>query len=289
LTRIATFTACDEIAQAGLGKLAFLGIYGGDLVIPQLPFLLPQLFFVVRLRSPISDPPKRFVIRIERPGKEPFILDQSAAVQALRKDAPPDSTFLDAQAVVRLAPFDFEAEGVVKVFVEDEIGENYAGGLRIKVGVHPEFRTPQIAQSAQLAVGHYNRLSGATQSIRQETATQLVEALSDFVSYSGLPTILPFPEADVRLILDSKRIHVFLPIPRDTDAYKVEVESADRFELCEVDHKDRLGFILRFEPSLPADAVFNYTLSEDEVGDSEDDVKVGKSKKRSRKAQTKRS
>lgn len=263
MTRIATFLACDAVAAAGLGKLAFVGIYGGEILVPQLPFSLQQLFFVVRFRAPIDDPAKRLVIRIERPGHEPFVLDQSAALALVAPpDHKPDATFLDAQAVIRLAPFDIDREGIVRVFVEDEIGEHYAGGLRLKLGTHPDVSMPRIATSATLAVGHYKRLSDLPRTDRQETATQLIEALSEFISHTGTPIELPFPELDLRLLLDNQRVHVFFPRPLDTASVQIEIEPAATFANWKIERADRIGFVVNFEPSAPADAGFNYTVSE---------------------------
>jgi hypothetical protein len=261
VTRAASFTVCDEVAQGGLGKLAYLGIYSGEIIVPHLPFTLPQLFFVVRLRSQIDDPPQRFVVRIERPGMEPFTLDQSGA--ALPTTLPPvGATYFDAQAIIRIAPFEIQTEGTVKVFVEDESEDNYAGGIRLKMGVHPEIRLPQVAGASTVVVGHYNRLKDVPVALRQQTAAELVEALSSFISYSGLPTMLQFPEADVRLLLDNERMHVLFPRPRDDDAYNVEIEPTATFDSWKIEEANRIGFIVKFEPSAPADALINYKIVE---------------------------
>src|SRR5262245_37632852 len=102
-----------------------------------MPFSMQQLFFVVRFRCTIDDLPTRMAVRIERPGHEPFLLDQSAALPT-QISPRPDARFFDAQAIVRLAPFNIEQEGTVRVFVEDEATEHYAGGVRLKIGTHPD-------------------------------------------------------------------------------------------------------------------------------------------------------
>ena len=231
MTRIATFFACDQVAQAGLGKLAFVGAYGGDIMVPKLPLTLEQLFFVVRFRTPIGDPPKKLVVRIERPGDEPYIVDQTAALAATANPAPPDATFLDVQALVRIAPFVIRDNGAVRVFVVDENEEHYAGGIRVTIGIHPEMRLPQIAQTVALAGGHYKRLNDEPKQIRYETASQLIEVISAFVNNSGFPAVLQFPKADVRLSMDEQRMHVFFPKSRETDSYEIAIEPGPEFEL----------------------------------------------------------
>lgn len=127
-------------------------------MVPVLPFTLAQLFFVVNFRTPINDRPKQVKVRIERPGREPFIVDNSAPLKTPSTPSP-DANFYQYQTVARIAPFEIDKEGIVRVFVEDELGDNYAGGLRLKVGIHPELGVPQVALGANLIVGHYKRLA----------------------------------------------------------------------------------------------------------------------------------
>ncbi|MET4240704.1 hypothetical protein [Bradyrhizobium sp. RT10b] len=260
MTRFASYQVCDQVAQGGMGKLAFLGIYGTDILVPSVPFRLEQLFFIVKLRATIDDLPTRLVVRIERPGHEPFLVDQSDALPK-NFEHRPDATFFDAQAIVRLAPFEIEAEGTVKVFVEDERGDNYAGGLRLRIGVHPEASMPRIAESVVLASGHYNRLRDTAAPLRQKTAVELIEALTKLVASSGLPTALSYPDADMRLLVDNQRIHVFFPQPLEDERFSVDIEPSPSFDDVTIESADQVGFVARFEPSAPPDAVFNYTLT----------------------------
>lgn len=229
-------------------------------MVPSVPFKLEQLFFVVRFRATIDDIPTRLVVRIERPGHEPFLVDQSDALPKNR-DHRPDATYFDAQAIVRLAPFEIEAEGTVKIFVEDERGDNYAGGLRLRIGVHPEASMPRIAESVILAAGHYKRLEDTAAPLRQKTAVELVEALTKLVASSGLPTVLSYPDADMRLVIDSQRIQVFFPQPLEEERFTVDIEPSPSFDGVTVESSDQVGFVARFEPSAPPDAAFNYTLT----------------------------
>jgi hypothetical protein len=268
MTRIASVIACDDVAAAGLGKLAFIGIYGGEILVPQLPYTFEKLFFVVRFRTPVDDLPKRLVVRIERPGVEPFIMDQSAALDG-RTPRRPDATFFEAQAIIRLAPFHIDQEGTARVYVDDERGENYAGGIRVRVGTHPDLAAPHVAQAAMLVAGHYKRLSDAPPADKQETATQLIEALSASITNTGAATDLAFPEKDMRLLVGGNRIHVFFPKPLNDAPLTIELEPAPTFEDWEIERVDRIGFVVRFEPSPPADFNFNYQIIYRETETSE--------------------
>jgi hypothetical protein len=259
VTRIATFQACDEVAAAGFGKFAFIGIYNADLIVPVLPFVLAQLFFVVRFRTSIDDRPKKLKIRIERPGHQPFEVDNTALL-AEPMTLGPEAKFYQFQSVARIAPFEITEAGTIKVFVEDELGDNYAGGLRINVGVHPEAILPQLAATAGLIAGHFARLSQCSTDIRQQAAAQLIEAMSAFMAHSRMPPKLQFPHSDMRLLLDDKRAHIFFSEPLDYEP-KVEIEIGGNFDGAEIERVDRIGFIARFTPSAPADLVFNYSVT----------------------------
>jgi hypothetical protein len=264
MTRIATVLACDDVAAAGLGKLAFIGVYGNEILVPQLPYTFEKLFFVVRFRTPADDRPQRLIVRIERPGAEPFTMDQSAALGSYAPRIP-DAKFFEAQALIRLAPFHVDQEGPIRIYVDDEHRENYAGGIRLRVGTHPDLAGPQVSQAAVLVVGHYKRLSLAD---KQETAGQLVDALSASITNTGMPTDLTFPEKDMRLLVGGNRIHVFFPKPLNDDPLSIELESAPTFEDWEIERVDRVGFVVRFEPAPPADSNFNYQIIYGEKGTS---------------------
>ncbi|UFX41722.1 hypothetical protein HAP47_0020640 [Bradyrhizobium sp. 41S5] len=262
MTRLATFQACDEIANAGLGKLAFIGLYSGEMIIPEVPFTLPQFFFIVRFRTPIDDRPTKLAIRIERPGQEPFRIDNTSL---LLQGTPPiseDARFYQIQTIARIAPFEITEPGTVRVFVEDEIGDNYAGGMRIRVGVHPQAALPRLAETANLVAAHYDRksLSDISENLRQELGARLMEAFSATLRHNQIPIGLSFPDLDVRLVLDDKRIRVFLPTPIDPTATEVVVASGGNFDTADVESLDAFGFVVRFEPSAPADAVFAFDL-----------------------------
>lgn len=55
---------CDDIRQEIGGKLSFMGVYAGGLVIPVEAIVLPQLYVWVQLHSPLSKPITEIVARI---------------------------------------------------------------------------------------------------------------------------------------------------------------------------------------------------------------------------------
>ncbi|MBR1165212.1 DUF6941 family protein [Bradyrhizobium elkanii] len=264
MTRLATFQACDEIANAGMGKLAFIGLYSGEMMVPALPSTLPQLFFVIKFRTPIDDKPTKLAIRIERPGQEPFRIDNTPLLSQVAPQPSEDARFYQIQTVARIAPFEITEPGTIRVFVEDEIGDNYAGGMRIKVGVHPEAAQPLLVETANLVVGHYDRksLSNISRDLRRDLGAQLMAAFSETLKHNQVPIGLKYPDLDVRIFLDDKRVKVFLPTPIDPTSTEIVMAAGGNFDTADVESLDALGFVVRFEPSAPAEAAFAFDVNE---------------------------
>jgi hypothetical protein len=255
VTRIATFQACDQVMDAGLGKLAFIGLYAADMIVPALPFTMPQMFFVVRFRTGIDDKPTKFAIRIERPGHEPFRIDNTPLLsQSVAKTE--DAKFNQIQTVVRIAPFETTEEGVIRIFVEDENGDHYAGGLRINIGVHPETVLPTVANTANLVVGHYERFASADDGTKRELAFQLMEAFVASLKHNRALIGLQFPNLDMRLVLDNEHVKVFFPVINEFKKNDLVIAGGGNFETGRVESADQLGCLVKFEPSAPADAAF---------------------------------
>lgn len=242
-----------------MGKYAFIGIYNSDMLVPIIPYTLPQLFFVVRFRTPIDNRPKKFKVRIERPGHPPFELDNTNLLSSPSSPPSKEARFWQVQSIVRIAPFEITEIGTVKVFVEDEHGDNYAGGLRLKVGVHPEASMPQVALTANLVSAQFRRLENSPKRDREKLALQLLAAMSSFIKHSGADLPLQFPDADVRILLDDKRVHVFFPELLE-GVPQVAIDSGGNFDEATVETVDQFGFIAKFAPSAPVDLVFNYTV-----------------------------
>lgn len=257
MTRVATYQACDNVVAAGLNKLAFIGLYGSEVIVPTMPFTLPQLFFVVTFRTPIDDPPKILRVRIERPNLEPFVQDNTDNLTHLTPSEKQEAKFFQSQTIVRIAPFEISEPGVVRIYVEDEKGNHYAGGLRLKIGVLPELQTPQIAAAGMLVASHYKRLSSISTETLGRAASQLLSAFTQYLTYIGAKPELQAPKADVRIQLDDRKVQVFFPEPRPFIP-EVNVESGGNFERAEVISCDEIGCTILFHPSAPVDLVFQY-------------------------------
>jgi hypothetical protein len=258
VTRVATYQACDNVVTAGLNKLAFIGLYGSEVLVPTMPFTLPQLFFVVTFRTPRDDPPKILRVRIERPNLEPFVQDNTDNLAQLTPPQSEEAKFFQSQTIVRIAPFEISEPGVVKIYVEDEKGDHYAGGLRLKIGVLPEMQAPQIAAAGMLVAGHYKRVASISSEILGRVASQLLSSFTQYLTYIGSKPELQAPKADVRIQLDDRRVQVFFPEPRPF-VPEVNVESGGNFERAEVISCDEVGCTILFHPSAPVDLVFQYS------------------------------
>jgi hypothetical protein len=257
VTRLASFLACDQVASAGLNKLAYIGLYAGEMIVQSFPLVLPQLFFVVTFRTPIEDKPSQFRVRIERPGHEPFLVDGTDSLSAISVATAPDVTFYQLQNVIPIVPFEMPEAGVVRIFVEHEKGDTYAGGLRIKTGVIPEMHSPQIVWAATMAAAHHQRLLSAESSVQERGAFQLMNALVGFLRNLGIPPTLPAPKEDLRIPIDDKSVRVFYPHPINPTP-RVHVEPGPNFDSVTVSDGDDLGFTAHFVPKAPVDQAFSY-------------------------------
>lgn len=71
---------CDDIRQEIGGKISYMGIYGANILLPQFPFMLPKLCFVMNVSFPPGeDPPNSIKFRLYRD-------EELLAEQFLRND-----------------------------------------------------------------------------------------------------------------------------------------------------------------------------------------------------------
>lgn len=122
---------CDDIRQEIGQKHSYMGVYSGDMVIPNFPAVLPKLCIAVTVVTPIDDPIETLQINIFQDGiDEPIISTEkiTAPPPSLEKD---DSTLLMAHFMFALSPFQIEKESKLRVVAETECGAIKGRGLRL--------------------------------------------------------------------------------------------------------------------------------------------------------------
>jgi hypothetical protein len=130
---------CDDVRQEVGGKMSLMGIYTGDLLVPQQPWVLPKLCVVTTVVTPSDKPFETLVIRIATANT--VLLEQelpSDAINqiqsALKKNTDPADPCSKMAVVVNLAiaPLAIDSSFTVKVMAIAD-GEELNSG-RLKVG-----------------------------------------------------------------------------------------------------------------------------------------------------------
>lgn len=134
---------CDDIRFEIGNKQSLIGIYGGDLWVPELPTILPKLCVIANIVTPVDKPFSKLIIKITRDDETlieaPLIGDQlhqpqSNIIENGDKDNPHRRISFVGTFV--LSPFAIEKECVLRVRAETENGELTGNGIQIKIG-HP--------------------------------------------------------------------------------------------------------------------------------------------------------
>ena len=140
---------CDDVRNELNNKTSFIGIYGSDLFVSEMPAVLPQLFLVISVVTDAADPIESLRIVISRDDEQVAEISPSADVlakgrQQAQANSPPGAQSLPAVytigAVLKIAPFPIERQGVLRVKATTEREELRGPGLRI--GLAPSAKEP---------------------------------------------------------------------------------------------------------------------------------------------------
>lgn len=132
---------CDDLRQEVSGKQTYVGVYEGAMYLPELPFVLPQLFVVAKVWTTVDRPFKKLVFRIilndEVIGEDTLDVESAHAAwiegnSKLHKPVDSSARILVSR-IVRFAPLVIQAEGGMRIRIETEDGEFRAGGLAIGI------------------------------------------------------------------------------------------------------------------------------------------------------------
>jgi hypothetical protein len=136
---------CDDVRREVGGKLSYMGIYSGSVVVPGFPAKLAKLCFVLSLRVDATEPPKKVVFRVMRDDSVLVAGDlspeQLATVQAQMIATAGDAAFEQPHftftMVCEIAPFELSEPCKLKMRADTDRGEVRGGTLPVIQGNIP--------------------------------------------------------------------------------------------------------------------------------------------------------
>lgn len=131
---------CDDVRLEVGNKQSLMGIYSSDLLIHELPVVLPKLCIVVNLVTPLRNPFKKLTVKVFRDDEilieapvtgEQLNEPQSSIIENGDKENPNRRIGINFNFV--LSPFVIEKECTLRVRADTESGELKGSGLKVKV------------------------------------------------------------------------------------------------------------------------------------------------------------
>lgn len=138
---------CDDIREEVGNKFSYMGIYTGELTVPNAPVLLSKLCVVVKVITDIDDPFENLEVRIVavKGDDETEILSTGPIPYPADRPQPDaGSTRFMAQMSFMMSPFQITEETILRVkAITDEREELRGTALRIRIVSPPAFPTLQ--------------------------------------------------------------------------------------------------------------------------------------------------
>ena len=104
---------CDDVRQEVGNKISLMGIYGKDIIIPDIPYILPRLCIFLRARE-VKIEIQDLKVVVKLPQSDPITMEIPA---------PPNQKIPhDMQIGMTIAPLNINGEGEAKIdiFQKDE-------------------------------------------------------------------------------------------------------------------------------------------------------------------------
>jgi hypothetical protein len=124
-SRILTTLVCDDVREEVGNKSTLVGVYQGDLTVPEAPTMLPKLSFFFRARAHVSKPFRSLTVRVLRDGQD-YLTAEFAPDALPEPDATEDGTY-HVQIVLQAQPFEIVGPGELQFLAETD-GETLDGG-----------------------------------------------------------------------------------------------------------------------------------------------------------------
>lgn len=139
---------CDDIRHETGGKLSFIGVYSGELLVPAFPVMLSKLCLFVKIVTPAEKPLRFLNLRVLKDAETLKEIAYDEKSLAALSDPAEDMTeeqrktyVLPYQVMVTFSPMQFDEPCILRVSVRTEDGE--LRGLPLKV----DQTQPPAAQS----------------------------------------------------------------------------------------------------------------------------------------------
>ncbi|WP_133510302.1 DUF6941 family protein [Candidatus Thiosymbion oneisti] len=150
ITRYVETLFCDDIRHEMGGKLSFIGVYSGELLVPAFPVTLPKLCLFVNIVTPAEEPFRSLNLRIL---KDTEIVQEIASDEAqltALSDSAKDLTIeqrkmgiLANQVTATFSPMRFDGPCTLSVRVRTEDGELHGKGLKVDQAQPPVDAVPK--------------------------------------------------------------------------------------------------------------------------------------------------
>lgn len=251
---------CDDIRIEANGKRLLIGVYERDLIVPAIPFRLNRIMAAITAHAPKEDPFRVLAVRVEQPGQE------SRSIQIPKPDSrdkkkDPEAIRFSAKIFIPIEPLEITKAGTLRVFLDTDRGEVYAGGIRLRSISDSDAQDDDLINLDAVlgAIGHYRRA-------RERNARDLGGLASSIVEFlvRSLPAAAIAggnPDLPTRIQVGSGRYHVFFAEPV-AKVSGVRVTPAEPGIAATVREFDHYGFDLDLEPIPQRDIDFSIEIIE---------------------------
>jgi hypothetical protein len=268
MTTTAYFLACDDIRQEVTGKRILVGVYGSSIVVSAFPANLRKLYLRVHVRSPIEDRHEIRSVRVERPGlsdfEKPF--PDSEPTPSPQPTPPPEKSKFEDEGVVYfdsvmlfdIGPMELPEPGRIRVFVETEKEEIYAGSIKVMMPArNAGYLEPRDVGTALASLN----LFAHARKMGNSFAAKLGRDLLDVLSMSSIASLPPPTEKMVPFRIGPNEFRIIF---FDADIYKKPFYVSDfpdhyRYETLD---KNETGITIRFSPAEPEVPNFRFDIDE---------------------------
>lgn len=130
---------CDDVRHEVAGKVSFIGVYSGNLLVPKFPITLPKLCVSVKIVSPANELTRSLNIRVSKDDAPLQEISVSAEQISNASDFMDDMTDVQLREHVRIAqfllvftPMRFEKACLLRVRVQTEGDELRGPALKVE-------------------------------------------------------------------------------------------------------------------------------------------------------------
>lgn len=140
MSRYAYSQFCDDVRQEIGNKVSLMGIYGGQLIVADVPFAMPKLCCVITCTTPADQPFSSLNFRVSADGTEvargelPSDAFTQAVPQFLANSTPDDPIKrYGLSLTLVLSPYLIQKAHLIKTYVIADGEELIAGRLNVMV------------------------------------------------------------------------------------------------------------------------------------------------------------